>query len=64
MRCIGQTGSTAPGTIGGHPQSPLLADPEALLRERTTSCKGMNMVRRYGWDSNGACLVNAAPYGY
>jgi putative transposase len=43
MRRVRQTGSTEPGKIGGY-RKPLLADHEALLRELTTTRKGITLV--------------------
>ena len=40
---VRKTGSTAPGKIGGY-RKPLLADHEAVLRELTTSRKGITLA--------------------
>jgi transposase len=43
MRRVRQTGSTEPAKFGGY-RKPLLADHEALLRELTTSHKGITLA--------------------
>lgn len=43
MRQARETGSTAPGRIGGY-RKPLLSDHEALLRELVESRKGITLA--------------------
>ena len=43
MRRVRETGSTEPAKIGGY-RKPLLADHEELLRELTTSRKGITLA--------------------